>query len=210
MSEQDFYRNERPQDENQIDAEPSWEPGGGGGGGSGGGGGDGGGGSGAIWKEEAAEDDETAWRGIDFPVLKRAPSGYLLTDGLRPELLTGSVRCSWPPHLMVWGDEQHAGCLLLQCPEGKLLRNFSNAPPWSVNINWRPGGIYTIQAKWQSGHYDYREIHRARFAAFGVERSLKLPLSSWLTVFRIRIEDDGKIFVNGVRCQLGGNQKFME
>lgn len=200
MSELDFYKNERPQDEKPIESSPSWNHFGGGGGGGGGG---------AIWARDL-EDDETSWQALNLPFLKRSPSGFLLTDGQRPELLTGSMQCTWPPDLMVWSNEQHAKCLLMQCPELKLLMNFDQSPPWRINFNWQPGGNYTIQAKWQSGHYDYNKIHQARFAAFGYERNLKIPLSSWLTVFLIRITADGKIFVNGIRCQLDGNKKFME
>ena len=221
----EFYRNERP------DAP---ETGGGGSGGSGGYWGSGGGGSGSsgggsrpYWNTpvlpDDAEQDQGYWSDLNAPLLRQCPDGFLLTDGIGPELLTGSSVCLWPPGILCWisGDKefQHTDCLLIASDQ-------ENAFSWDIDISekqrssglcawgylsWLRPGTITFSAKWQAGHYDHSKISRARFAVFGVDLGYRvLALKKYITVFTIKITENYEIYVNNIRGSLNGNGKFLE
>ena len=220
----EFYRNERP-------GEAGDDGGGNGGGGSGWGGGSGGGGvniNQASWSEDSSpgnDEEQSFWSDLNVSLLKVCTDGFLLTDGVTPELLTGSAMCHWPPAVIGWisgdKDHKHHDCLLLvadkvdafqlkinpriteqQLAGGMCMHGF---------LRWLKPGIITFSAKWQAGHYDHGKISMARFAVFGVDLGYRvLALKKYITVFTIKITGNYEIYVNNLRGSLDGNKKFLE
>lgn len=222
----EFYRNERP-------GETGGGSGGGGGGGFwGGGGGGGGGGSGSIhqdsWSEDSSSssgEEQSSWSDLNSPLLKVCPDGFLLTDGVAPELLTGSAMCHWPPAVIGWisgdKDHKHYDCLLLVADKVDAFQLKSNPQITEQQLaggmcmygflKWFKPGVITFSAKWQAGHYDHGKISRARFAVFGVDLGYRvLALKKYITVFTIKITENYEIYVNSLRGSFDGNKKFLE
>jgi len=210
-------------DEFYLDERPGNSGGGGGGGGSTGGWGGGWGGDDPGPEPEQKPEWEVEL--CNQPYLKRNPDGWLLTDGAMPELLTGSLICTWPPPLIVWIDgdsgHEHTRCLLVRCSGGRGFE-FDTSPglteeqkasgmaAWG-KFDWIRPGTFQIQAKWQAGHWDHAKIHSARFAAFGVDSGWSvLPLQKWVTVLTIKVTENDKITVNNIRGRLDGNEKYLE
>lgn len=223
----EFYRNEHPN-------APGAGSGSGGGTGYWGVGGSGGGssttsGSRPYWNTPDvpgdAEQDQGYWSELNAPLLRQCPDGFLLTDGARPELLTGTSACQWSPGILCWtsGDKefQHTDCLLISS-------DAKNAFSWDINpdiseklrssglcawgyLSWMRPGIITFSAKWQAGHYDHSRISQARFAVFGVDCGWRvLALKKYTRVFTIQITENYEIYVNNIRGSLDGNKKFLE
>lgn len=201
---------------------------GGGGGGAGGSGGTGesGGSNGCFWGVSEPDIDSIhGWSDPGFEYLKLSGDGCLLTDGESCELLTGSFMCSWPPSIICWirNDEEHehTRCMLLK---SDAVDTFV----WNINpdltdqqkesgmcahgfLNWLHPGVIKFQAKWQAGHYDHGKISSVRFAVFGFDTGFRvLALKRYIPVFTIRITENYEIYVNDIRCTLGGNGKYLE
>ncbi|MEI3038452.1 MAG: hypothetical protein V8T90_05205 [Victivallales bacterium] len=214
--DEEFFLNEHP----DAPKEPEWKEVSGGGGG-------------AHWVEwatpggEPPVPDPPEWGSEEeyLPFLKRSPDGWLLTDGVSPELLTGSQICQWPPHLIAWisgdGKREHTRCLLVRTSDGRRL-DLDRSPQLAAtqrergitcigNLDWIHPGKFEIQAKWQAGHYDHAKINSARFAAFGVDAGFRvLPLKTWVTVLAVKVTEDYEIYVDNIRGTLGGNNQFWE
>lgn len=192
--------------------------------GDGGGGGGGGGGNwGAETPETDPEEEMPEWAEetelFNRPFLKTCPDGSLLTDGVSPELLTGSLICVWPPQLLIWlsGEEanSHARCLIVRCSRTLELNSGNNTenggPAFSGFFDWINPGKFELSAKWQAGHYDYSKINSARFAAFGVDLGYRvLPLQNFVRVMTVTVTENYEIYVNDIRGTLDGNKKFLE
>lgn len=228
MANNEFYRNEYP-------AESGSGSGSGGGGGFWGGGGGGGGSGGeggtigqAWWSEDSSfEDDESqgCWSDLNALLLKVCPDGFLLTDGVAPELLTGTAMCHWSPAVIGWisgdKDHKHHDCLLLRADPVEAFQMIANPRITEQQLaggicmhgflSWLKPGVITFSAKWQSGHYDHRKISKVRFAVFGVDLGYRvLALKKYITVFTIKVTEEYEIYVNNIRGELNGNGKFLE
>lgn len=206
----EFFWDEHPPDYGWV---PPVRPPGGGGGGD------------VTWvivePEPEPEPESPEWdtepAGANLPLLKTCPDGSLLTDGVSPELLTGSLICDWPPQLLIWlygkDAKKHARCLIVRCSRTLTLSSGkakNGGAALAGNFDWIQPGTFELSAKWQAGHYDYAEINTARFAAFGVDLGYRvLPLGDYVKVMTVHITDNYEIYVNDIRGALDGNNIFL-
>lgn len=78
-------------------------------------------------------------------------------------------------------------------------------------FNWLRPGFIKIMAKWQAGHWDHAQIHSVRFAVFGVDTGwIVLSLRHYIPVITIQLKEAGEIYVNAIRGNIYGNQKYLE
>ena len=217
--EKEYYKDERPEEEKLTGG---WiYPAGGGGWGSSGGGSGGGGGGGGGWGEDGYDglfDPSPA-----PPALNLTTSGYLLVDG-DGRLLHCKQQCVVVPALLAYlsgeGCDNHYRCVL--CITSDPLRpvTMRNCPGVFVASelplimgHWRLGapGTYRVYAKWQAGHYDYRKIKHVKFQIYGVSTGWRtLPLTHWLQIATVTVDERYHIIVNGQVAKRAGNQSTLE
>lgn len=230
--ENEFFFDEHPPDSGWSPPGSGDEPDGWGGyswgllgGGTGGGSGGGGGSWAEVEQGEEPEEEKPEWAEdektelFNRPFLKTCPDGSLLTDGVFPELLTGSLICVWPPQLLIWlsGEvaNSHARCLIVRCSRKIELKQTNpeeeGTPHFRGFFDWIAPGEFELSAKWQAGHFDHAKINSARFAAFGVDLGYRvLPLQNFVRVMTVTVTENYEIYVNDIRGTLDGNKKFLE
>lgn len=231
MSDDEYFREENPEEKPEDPPEINWDvddddggDGGDDGGGGQGGGGQGGGGN-ADWEYGeggGGDDDETDWgvnpdHKISLPYLKISASGFLLADADK-RMLTGSLQCYLPPPVLIFlgscVDKKHIDCALckLSDPERPFsLKRDSGKMLVSGTFSWAHSGTFELLAKWQAGHYNHAEISQMRFVVFGIDLGwLTLPLTQWISVARIEIRTDFTVYVNDIKGSLKGNTEYLE
>lgn len=212
MSE--YYRNENPNESGVYDPIHGGGWGAGSGTGTGGDWGttpDGGTGTGGDWGGAG-----------NVPYLKKSKSGYLLKHD--NYLLTGTLHCHIAPSLLFWfaGDagwkHDHRACILSQISPSRDYQR-DDLTDWvakpiprtilAYRIDWFTGE-FTIQAKWQAGHYPHDSINSLRVAVFGVDLGeLVFPLQSWRDIATVIIDEDYAITVNGINGSINGNAQYL-
>lgn len=232
MSGEEYFLDERPgEDTPEItpDWEDPGDGGGGGSGGSGGGGGGwgpGGGGGGSWWypgsgseepeepeppEAEPEEDDEDP---ENAKILKRSHAGMLLRCA-SGHLLLGDLTCDPDPHLRLWirgeGCEDHKQCVLwrlsggraaFDCPQPETEDQAEGSALVLCKHLFLQEGDFTLDLRWQGGHYDHAKVGEMRILLFGVELGWKVYPLSWITAATVRITQEGKVFVNGIEGTL--------
>ena len=224
LSDEEFYRDEHPQEE---------EPGSGGSGGGSsqdwgegwgsGGGGGGGGSSGGNWEygwgsgsgSSAGDDDEmeAEWGGeekekIPVPILKRASGGFLLTHG--NFLLHGLDHCEKLDQIFIFipsgADIRHLDCALYRITDAKRALSATVDPEnrlIRLYVAWGRPGRFQLEIKWQRGHYNHAECGQMRVDAFGVKLGWStFALSRWNVAADIRIMPDYTVTVNNIKGKL--------
>ena len=209
--EEEFYRDEHPQEE---------EPGSGGSGGTSGDGGGwdfswgsgGGGGSGGTsggswswnwgWGGETEippqEEPEAEWGKEevlpDAPVLKTSKSGYLLSDhaGI---LFSGSLQCLLDPPLVIRiadGDEaaKHLDCVLAKLSDP--FRTFTLEVPREED-----------RREQDKGANDYTILHDMKIEVYGISLGwVTVPLSAWREIASVEITEKYLVYVNHLKGRL--------
>lgn len=199
---------------------PNWGGGSGSGGGEGSGGGGGGdsGGSSGSGNDDVIDTPVTPeWEGggsDTSPMLRASREGMLLTD---PDgfLLAGEFLCGAPPAVIVSipSDTQnkHLQCVLLKfSDESRRAETVRSGRQLQVYCFWHAPGSFDVLAKWQAGHWNHAEIGAAEFAIYGVTVAKTLPLTQYVKIASVTIEEDGTIYVNGLKGAIGGNQNRLE
>ena len=218
--EKEYYRDERPEEEKLTGGwiypgggwwQGAWGHGGGGGGG-GGGGAWGSGGPGGMFDPSSAP-----------PALNLTTGGYLLADG-DGRLLHCKQWCVVVPALLAWlsgeGCDSHYRCVLCKTSDPLrpvVMENIAGVVDTAkyplVSGYWRLGapGTYRVYAKWQAGHYDYRKIKNVKFQIYGVSTGWRtLPLTHWLQIATVTVDERYHIIVNGQVAKRAGNQSTLE
>ena len=145
-------------------------------------------------------------------------------QGADGRLLHCKQRCVVVPALLAWlsgeGCDSHYRCVL--CKTSDPLRpvtmeNIAGVVDTAkyplVSGYWRLGapGTYRVYAKWQAGHYDYRKIKNVKFRIYGVSTGWRmLPLTHWLQIATVTVDERYHITVNGQVAKRAGNQSTLE
>ncbi len=148
------------------------------------------------------------------PMLRASREGLLLTDPAG-FLLAGEFLCGAPPAVIVSipSDTQnkHLQCALLKfSDESRRAETVRSGRQLQVYCFWHAPGSFDVLAKWQAGHWNHAEIGAAEFAIYGVTVAKTLPLTQYVKIASVKIEEDGTVYVNGLKGAIGGNQNRLE
>lgn len=209
----EFYRDEHPENHAE-ELTPQWggdgsgDGGGGGGGWGAGWGGGGGGGGGAGGSDESTEIKPEWYYGANSPWLRLSQDGHLLRSG--PWLLNGTYPCPVVP-LLLYIDEDtnhgHAECVRCGSAERQLTMCYLKGKIAAYGFfDWHTSGVFTIRAKWQSGHWNHAEINSVRFLIFGISIRKTLAMGEDIDIATIEIRDDATVWVNSIKADIAGNR----
>ena len=218
----DVFIPEDPDYDPWLDPDYDGGSGGGGGGGGGGwgyggsGGGGGGGGGGGdkdehpIWLDGGSEDededgDAPEWIPVTgfAPALTRSANGRLLTNAAGQLLIGENCR---PPYLaeVRIDDSDHYRCVLLRCSrEIETVKKKDQDDPLRLRLLDYRTGTFTLEIRWQRGHWDYADLNLMDIRIFGISLGKKqVALSDWTMTAKIKITEQGKIYVNSLLAKM--------
>lgn len=185
--------------------------GGGGGGGSPGSDGSGGGGNPRpSWSsddpnqpEESESDPEWIPVRRNAPALKLSSDGRLMMNGR--SLLLGTYVCEVPPLIEVSiADRTHERCVLIRCGRPVIKKEKKDAAdPLRWLLSDFRTGVFTLEMRWQGGHWDYAALNRMEISVFGISLgNRQIALSSWQKIATVKITGEGLIYINSLLAKL--------